>query len=590
MSTNLELASVFAQMGSALELLGANPFRVNSHQRVARLLKDMNEDVAAIVAEDPETAQKRLAALSGVGKGSAAKIVEYVETGAVSEHQELLEKVPAGLFEVLEVPGIGPKAAKLMWDELAVTSVDELKAQLDKDPDAVAALPRMGKKKIDGILQAIAFSEKSQERIPIGKARPLALAILEEIRGIDGVRRADYAGSLRRGAETIGDLDFLVSADDAEAVRVRFTEAPAVTQVLARGETKCSVRLEEGGVAVQSDLRIVPEEAYGAALMYFTGSKEHNVRMREAAIKKNLRLNEYGLYRGTEERPQDRGEAPVAAVTEEEIYAALDLPFVPPEMREDRDLADLAEAPGRLIELDDIRAELHAHTRASDGKMTIEELAAEARHRGFHTIAVTDHSQSQVIANGLTRDRLLRHVDAIREAEAKTRGITILAGAEVDILPDGRLDYEDDVLAQLDVVVAAPHAALRQDPQSATERLLRAIRHPLVHVVGHPTGRIIARREGLSPDMPALFAAAAEHKTALEANANWQRLDLRDTHLRGALQAGCKIAINTDAHRASHFDLLVYGVLTARRAGMEPGACVNTWSAKKLRTWLRSKR
>jgi DNA polymerase (family 10) len=259
-------------------------------------------------------------------------------------------------------------------------------------------------------------------------------------------------------------------------------------------------------------------------------------------------------------------------------------------MREDRDLADLAAAPRRLIELADVRAELHAHTRASDGKMTIEELAAEARGRGFHTVAVTDHSQSQVIANGLDSGRLLRHIEAVREADAKTKGITILAGSEVDILPDGRLDYEDDVLAQLDVVVASPHAALRQDPKTATERLLQAIRHPLVHIVGHPTGRIIGRREGLSPDMPALFAAAARHDTALELNSSWQRLDLRDTHLRGALVKGCKVAIDTDAHRPAHFDLLVYGILTARRAGMEPASCINTWSAEELQAWLRSKR
>jgi DNA polymerase (family 10) len=589
MSTNLELASVFEQMGSALELLGANPFKVNSHQRVARILKDLTDDVGALVAEDPKTAPKRLSALSGVGKGSATKIIEYVETGAVAEHQKLMAEVPSGLFAVLAVPGIGPKAAKLMWTELGITSVDELKKSLDEDPTAVAGLPRMGKKKVEGILKAIAFSEKSQDRISIGLARPLALDLLERIRDVAGVRRADFAGSLRRGAETIGDLDFLVSADDPEAVRVLFTEAPYVTQVLARGDTKCSVRLEQDGVVIQADLRLVDEAVYGAALMYFTGSKEHNVRMREAAIKKGLHLNEYGIFKGTEERPQDRGEAPVST-SEEGIYAALNLSFVTPELREDRDFAELEAMPERLIELGDIGAELHAHTRASDGKLTIEELAAEARSRGFHTLAITDHSRSQVIANGLTPDRLRRHIDAIREADAKIDGITLLAGSEVDILPDGALDYEDDLLAELDIVVASPHAALRQEPKEATERLLKAIRHPLVHIIGHPTGRIIGRREGLSPDLSALFAAAVECDTALEVNAAWRRLDLRDTHLRDALKAGCKITIDTDAHRASHFDNLIYGVLTARRAGMEPASCVNTWSAEDLRAWLRSKR
>ncbi len=348
---------------------------------------------------------------------------------------------------------------------------------------------------------------------------------------------------------------------------------------------------------MQADLRIVPEAAYGAALMYFTGSKEHNVRLREIAIRQDMRLNEYGLYAGTEERPQDRGAEPVAAAAEEEIYAALGLPFVPPELREDSLLKsaqggrNLPLAGGRRpIELEDVRAELHAHTTASDGKLQVEELARCAEGRGFHTLAITDHSKSQVIANGLDEERLLRHVDAIREADAKIPGIRLLAGSEVDVLPDGRLDYDDEVLARLDVVVASPHASLRQDPAAATARLLRAIRHPLVHILGHPTGRFVGRREGLSPDMNALFEAAAEHDTALELNANWLRLDLRDSHLRGALDRGCKIAIDTDAHRERDFDNLVYGILTARRAGLEPASCINTWPEEKLHAWLRSKR
>ena len=340
-------------------------------------------------------------------------------------------------------------------------------------------------------------------------------------------------------------------------------------------------------MGIQADLRIVPAEAYGAALMYFTGSKEHNVRLREIAIKKGMRLNEYGLFQGTEERPQDRGEVPVA-VEEEAIYAELGLPFIAPELREDR--GELESVPERLIELSDIRAELHAHTTASDGKLTIEELALCAKDRGFHTLAVTDHSQSAVIANGLSPDRLRRHIDAVREVNERLEGITVLAGSEVDILADGRLDYEDDLLAELDVVVASPHVALSQDPKAATERLLTAIRHPLVHIVGHPTGRIVLKREGLSPDMEALFEAAVEHDTVLELNANWNRLDLRDTHLRSALDHGCKVAIDTDAHHADHFEFLVYGVLTARRAGVSPEQCINTWDAERLHGWLRSKR
>lgn len=585
MQANKELARIFGQIASALELLEANRFRINAHTRVARILKDMNEDIAQVVQEDPSTAVRRLSKIQGIGKGTAEKICQYFEHGVISEHQELLEQVPSGVFELLEIPGIGPKAAQAMWRDLGITGVGELKERLDS-PE-LRELPRMGKKTIENIRQAIAFSEQTQNRIPLGLALPIAEKLVDDLRQVPGVTRAEYAGSLRRGRETIGDLDFLVSADDPEAVRERFVNEPAVTQVLARGETKCSVRLSLFNVAIQADLRLVSEAAYGAALMYFTGSKEHNVRMREIAIKQGKRLNEYGLFDGTEERPQDRDEAPLAT-DEAAIYEHLGLSFVEPERREDRGEFDGPSPP--LIQVSDIRSELHSHTTASDGKLSIDDMAAAAKERGYHTLAITDHSQSQVIANGLDPDRLRRHIEAIREANERIDGITLLAGSEVDILTDGSLDYEDDLLAELDIVVASPHASLRQDPDTATQRLLSAIRHPLVHIIGHPTGRIINRREGLSPDMNALFDAAVEHDTALELNANWNRLDLRDTHLRGALDKGCKIAIDTDAHRDIQLDFMNFGVLTARRAGMVAESCINTWPADRLHDWLRSKR
>jgi DNA polymerase (family 10) len=586
MSTNSELTRLFGQMADALELLGANRFRVNAHTRGARTLKGLAEDVAERVDDDTKASMARLQALDGIGKGLAEKIIEYVRTGAVEEHQKLLQEVPEGVFAVLEIPGIGPKMAKVLWEELGIESVADLKAKLDS-PE-LQALPRMGEKTIANLKKAIDFSEKAGDRTPLGIARPIALKLQAALSEVPGVERIDYAGSLRRGKETIGDLDFLVVSADPGKVRQAFTEHPAVTQVLASGETKSSVRLEMDGVALQADLRLVAAEVYGAALMYFTGSKEHNVRLREIAIKKNLRLNEYGLFEGKDERPQDRGEKPLAAETEAAIYAALGLPFIPPEQRED--WGELERQDFELIELEDVKAELHAHTVASDGQLSIEELARCARERGFHTLAVTDHSQSSVIANGLRPDRLRRHIEAVREVDAKLEGIKVLAGSEVDILTDGRLDYDDDLLAELDVVVASPHVGLRQGPKEATERLLAAIRHPLVHIVGHPTGRIINKREGLSPDMVALFEAAVEHDTVLELNANWHRLDLRDSHLRAALEHGCKIAIDTDAHDGPHFDFLIYGILTARRAGVRPADCINTWSAEALHGWLRSKR
>ncbi len=595
MSTNREIAETFRQIATALELLEANRFRINSYNRVARVLRDLNQECAKLVAEQPRTAVDRLTAFDGIGKSSAQRIVEHVTTGGLAEHRELLEQVPKGLFQVLAIPGVGPKAARALWQELGVTDVAGLKAKLDS-PE-LAALPRMGMKTIDNIKKAIDFHERAGERVALGIARPLAIELAALLRAVPGVQRLDFAGSLRRGRETIGDLDFLAAAEDSETLRDLFLALPQVTQVLARGDTKCSVRLESAGTAIQADLRIVPADVYGAALMYFTGSKAHNVKLREIAIQQKMRLNEYGLFKGTDARPQDHGATPVAAETEDAIYAALGLPLVPPEIREEHLLhlppsggTGLDHLPPRLIELDDVRAELHAHTTASDGKLQVDELAQCASSRGFHTLAVTDHSKSQVIASGLDEEHLLRHIDAIREADARISGIRLLAGSEVDILPDGRLDYDDEILARLDVVVASPHASLRQDPKTATARLLAAIRHPLVHIIGHPTGRFVNRRQGLSPDMNALFAAAAEHDVALELNANWLRLDLRDSHLRGAAGHGVRIAINTDAHREHDFDNLVYGILTARRAGLEPASCINTWPAEKLHAWLASKR
>ncbi|MEM6454451.1 MAG: DNA polymerase/3'-5' exonuclease PolX [Acidobacteriota bacterium] len=595
MPDNRALADRFDEMASALELLGANRFKVNANSRVARIVRDRTDDVAAFVRDDPDTAIARLSGWDGIGKGSAEKIVEFVETGAIAEHASLRDRVPAGLFDVLDVPGIGPKAARAMWQNLGVDSVDALEQALDTP--AFAALPRMGKKTIDNIRRALVWRKQAGGRTPIGRARPLARDLAARLGALDGVEQIDFAGSLRRGRETIGDLDFLVACaeDRADAVREAFIGMPEVQEVLANGPRKCSVRLAAAdGVAMQADLRLVPRDVYGAALMYFTGSKEHNVLLRERAIQRDMRLNEYGLFEGTDERPQDDGAAPIAAADEIDVYRALGLPWIPPELREDRgDSLERVGDPVRLetlIRLEDIRAELHAHTTASDGVLSIDALADEAVARGFHTIAVTDHSQSAAVANGLSPARLREHIAAVRDADARRDDIRILAGAEVDILADGRLDYDDDLLAALDLVVASPHVALRQAPEEATARLLAAIRHPLVHILGHPTGRIIQKREGLAPDMEQLFAAAVEHDVALELNANWHRLDLRDVHLRGALAAGCKIAINTDAHDAPHFDFLDYGVVTARRAGVSRDACVNAWDAGRLHDWLQAKR
>ena len=579
---NAELSHIFDQMSKVLQLIGANPFRVNAHINVARILKDMIVDVAEL-ADDPA----KLTAIDGIGAGSAKKIIEFVQTGKVTEYEELLDSIPRGLLDVMAIPGLGPKTVKMMWEKAGVTSLATLKKKLNSGQ--LEKLPRMGPKTVQNIKESIAFAAKSSERMRLGEALTLAEAIVAHLAKVKGATRVEYAGSLRRGRDTIGDIDILATSTSPASLSTAFREMPGVQKILAAGETKSSVRLDSG---VQVDLRVIEKQSFGAASMYFTGSKQHNVVLRERATKKGLRLNEYGLFPDDGERdepPQKRGVKPVAAKTEEEIYAALDLPWVPPEIREDRGEMDVPATP-KLIELDDIKAELHAHTIASDGKMTIDQLVAEAKLRGFHTVAVTDHSQASIQANGLSPKRLREHIEAVHEANDRIKGITILAGSEVDIHADGRLDYDDTLLAELDIVIASPHSALRQDAKAATKRLVTAISHPLVHVLGHPTGRIINKREGLHPDINALIEAAIEHNTALEINANYLRLDLRDVHVRAAVDAGALIAINTDAHTPDHFDFLRYGIVTARRGWLTPKQCVNAWPKQKLHKWLQAKR
>ncbi len=583
MGANAELARIFDEMAAMLEISGANSFRVSAHARVARALNDLNVDVADLAGRPEE-----LRAIEGIGESSARKILHYLETGTVEEHAKLLETIPHGLLEVLKIPGLGPKTVKMLWEKAGVTDLASLKAALDSGE--LEELPRLGPKSVANIKDALKFLESRGGRVRLGQALPIAEAIIEGLRAVPGAgaRRVEYAGSLRRGRDTIGDIDIVAVADDPAALSEAFRRMHGVEKVLAAGSTKSSVRLAQG---IQVDLRIVEDSSFGAALMYFSGSKEHNVLLRERAQKMGLRLNEYGLFPddGVAQAPQERGVAPAASASEEEIYEALGLPWIPPELREARGEFDLAATPD-LIEISDIKAELHAHTTASDGRLSLDQLIEAARSRGRKAIAVTDHSQASAQANGLTPDRLRAHVEAIRAAAAKHTDITILAGAEVDIHADGRLDYDDEILAMLDVVVASPHSALRQERDVATKRLLAAIRHPLVHIIAHPTGRVLNSREGLQPDIAAVSAAAAAARTALEVNSSSARLDLRDIHVKSAVDAGALVAIDTDVHAAADLDQLRYGVLTARRGWLTPDHCVNAWPVKKLLAWLRSKR
>lgn len=588
MGFNQNASLIFGRIAQMLELTGGDRFRVNAANKVSRELKAQTTDLETLAkAEDT----KALTALEGIGKGTAGKLIELAHNGVISEHEELLEKVPAGLMEVLSIPGLGPKTVKLMWDDLKIESVADLKTEIAKG--TVADLPRMGAKTIDNMVAAIEFMESSGERLHIGLALPIARGIVETMLGVDGVVRAEYAGSLRRGEETIGDIDVLIVTSDAEKAREAFTGMDGVTKVLASGETKASVRYALSSAderfkdlstpaEIQIDLRMVEEGSWGAAMAYFTGSKDHNVAMRKLAIKHGMSLNEYGLTKN--DMPD-----PIACETEEAIYLALGAAYVPPTLRQDRGELRAEELP-HLIQPEDIKADLHTHTIDSDGKMTLEESATIARDRGFHTLAITDHSQSSAVANGLKPDRLKKQIKAIHTFYESFDGLTVLAGSEVDILVDGSLDYDDDLLNALDIVVASPHAGLRAKPKDATKRLLKAIAHPSVHIIGHPTGRLIQRREGLSPDMDELIAAALEHDVALEINSHWLRLDLRDTHVRAAVEAGCKIAINCDVHRAEDYNNLIFGVLTGQRGWLTAELCVNAWDHDRLHEWLKSKR
>jgi DNA polymerase (family 10) len=559
MSTNTDLAKIFHTIASILEIKGESGFKVNANTKVARTLEDLVEDISSV---------KDLTAIPGVGKSSAAKIKNYIETGTMPEYEALRNSIPSGLLDLMRVQGLGPKKVRQLWQDAGVVDIVSLRTAIDED--RLDSLPRMGKKTIENISQALLFIEESGNRTRIGEAMPVAESIADTLEKVDGVIKVAFAGSLRRGKETIGDIDILASTNCPDLLADTFCELDTVAMIQAKGNTKCSVRLKSG---MQVDLRMVAKESFGAALLYFTGSKNHNIILRERAMKQNKKLNEYGL------EPQNISE------DEEAIYSNLGLPFIPPEIREDRGELNCKKTLD-LITVKDIKCDLHCHTTASDGHMSIEELAIHAIACGYHTIAVTDHSQSQTQAGGLKPNRLKKHIEDIHEVNGRLEEITILAGSEVDILSDGTLDYDDELLSKLDIVVASPHSLLNQSQEDSTKRLLRAIEHPLVHIIGHPTGRIINKRKGLEPNMATVVAAAAKHNTALEINANSYRLDLRDTHVNAAVEAGAMLSINTDAHRQEDFEQLRYGVLTARRGWLQPDKCINCLGHDELQTWL----
>ena len=573
-----EISAIFAEMADIMEILGEDRFRINSYRRSARVLAETTEDLSAL------TEAGELTKLPGVGKGTAAKIEEILRTGGLAQHQELRKEVPPGLLELLSIQGLGPKTVAKLWKEAEVTCLDELREALAQRADELEALEGLGRKKLAQLGEALRFADSVSGRFRLDEAGEVAETLLEAVAACKGARRVAVAGSLRRQRETIGDIDLLCQAAARQAGKIMdaFTSAEGVTRMVAKGRTKSSVIVNG---RMQADLRVVPAKSFGAALQYFTGSKAHNIALREIAVRKKLRLNEYGLFR---EAGKDKGRQ-IAGSDEKGIYRALGLAWVPPELREDRGEVAAAGA-GKLPDLlkpEDIRGDLHMHTTASDGRNSIEEMIQACRALGYKYLAITEHSKSQIQANGLDEARLAEHVRAIRAAAGKHKDIVVLAGIEVDVLKDGRLDLPDDVLAELDFVTASPHSALSQKGDEATARLIRAVENPHVHVIGHPTGRLINQRAGMEIDVVKLSAAAAANDTALEVNAHPWRLDLRDLHVRAALEAGAKLLICTDAHDRDDLELMRFGVATARRGWAAAADVINTYTPGRLRKWLK---
>jgi DNA polymerase (family 10) len=570
---NAAIARVFREMGQLLEIKGDSAFRVRAYARAAESLESLAEDVADV------TARGELDRVPGIGKGLAAHIAEYLATGQIAEVVSLRQQVPPGLLVLLEVRGLGPKTAKLLHDKLGIDSVEKLEGAARSGE--ILHVPGIREKTRANILRSLVTWHARRARLPLGPALAVGQHIVATLRATGAVDTIEVAGSARRRRETVRDLDVLVTSREPHRVIEAFIRLPAVERVLAHGDTKASIEHVTGapGARVQVDLRVVAPEAYGAALQYFTGSKDHNVRVRELAQRRGLKLSEYGVF---DEATGTR----VAGATEAEVYAAVGLPWIPPELRENTGEIEAALSGGLpdLVELGHGRGDLHAHTDWSDGRHPLEELVAAAEIRGYEYIIVSDHSQSSTVASGLTPDQLREQMRKIRTLQPQHR-VRILAGSECDILADGSLDYPDDLLRELDVVLAAVHSHFTMPRAEMTARIERALAHPLVNVLVHPTGRLIDEREPCDVDLDRVFAAARAHGKAVEINGSWQRLDLKDTHARRAAEMGVAVAVSTDTHSLEHLDNMAVAVGTARRAWITPSQVVNTRPVADLLGW-----
>jgi DNA polymerase (family 10) len=568
--SNAEIAAIFSQVADLLEIQGENPFRVRAYRVAARTVGDLARSATQMVREGED-----LSELPGIGKDLAEKIREAVERGSIGVLEELHRKMPGELGRLLEVAGLGPKRVQALWKHLGITTLKELEAAAKAGK--IRTLPGFGEKTESAVIKDLGRVTAAAGRTLRPVADEAARLLLVHLGGARGVRRLDVAGSFRRGKETVGDLDVLAAGDDPAALIAAFVAYDGVERVTARGETKASAVLRSG---LQVDLRVIPEESYGAALHYFTGSKAHNIAVRTLGVKKGLKINEYGVFRGSRR---------IGGVSEEDVFRAVGLPFIPPELREDRGEIDAARAGTLplLVEPKQIRGDLHAHTDRTDGRATLEEMVEAARARGYAYLAITEHSRRMTMTRGLDAGGLRRRNREIDRLNARLKGFTVLKGIEVDILEDGSLDLPDDVLAELDVVVAAVHSRFTLPQGRQTERIVRALEHPLVRILAHPSGRLIGERDAYAVDIERVVAAAAGGGRILELDAHPQRLDLDDVHCRLAKEHGVKVAISTDAHAVEHLDFMRYGVSQARRGWLEASDVVNTLGLGALRRLLR---
>ena len=567
-SVNSEIAKIFSRIADSLEILDENVFKINAYRKASRNISSMPDSLEEFGGE------KELSTIPGVGRDLSQKIIEHRLTGKIAYYEEIKKQVPDELAELLDIRGVGPKFLRTLVKHFGVADIESLKETI-ASPD-ILELDGIGKKKIDQISRSVEVFEGGKKRMRLTEAHPLATAIREEIEEIPGVLRAELAGSLRRMRETVANIDIIASADDQAGVIEEFIALDFTKEVLSRTGNSARVLTQAG---VRTDLLVVEPHCYGSALQNLTGSRSHNARIREIAAAKGLETGPTGIRNGNG-----------YFVSEEEIYESLGLDYISPELREDRgeiEAARAGELPA-LLEIEDLRGDLHAHSTWSDGASTIRQMADKAASLGYEYIAMTDHSPSSRIAKGLNIKRLWQKKEEVEKINSEGRAIKVLMGSEVDILPDGSLDYPDEVLRELDFVVASVHGSFSMEEEKMTKRICGAIENPNVDALGHPTGRLIGQREPYKVDIDAVIETARNHDKALEVNSSYKRLDLKDTHARKAVEAGVKIMVSTDAHRIQHLERIIFGVGTARRGWVKKTDVINTYGLSELLKWLAS--